>query len=120
MKRLTLAGIAFAGVLAVVAIAAVSGQPSTVKVNGNVGEIATVEGVVSEVYVAPRSGVTFIDMGGRYPNNTFVAVIWPENASTFPNVATLYGQAVKITGPLTLYEGKPEIILRIADQIKNE
>ncbi len=117
MRALAFVGVVLIGVLA---IAAFSGTAYTVKTNGHVGESATVEGVVSEVHVAARSGVTFIDLGGRYPDNTFVAVIWPEDASNFPNVGALYGQMVKITGQLRLYQGKQEIILRDAGQLKTE
>jgi hypothetical protein len=43
-----------------------------------VGQNATVEGPVSEVHHAASGKVTFIDMGGRYPNNTFTAVIFAD------------------------------------------
>jgi len=117
MRILALAGIGLIGGLL---IAAISVPASSVKVNGNVGETATVEGVVSEVHVAARSGVTFIDLGGRYPDNSFTAVIWPEDTGKFPNVGALYGQKIRITGLLKLYQGKQEIILKDADQLNNE
>ncbi|MDE2135100.1 MAG: hypothetical protein KGM97_08330 [Alphaproteobacteria bacterium] len=113
--------LAFVGVaLTVALVAAFSGTTYPVKINGHVGENATVEGVVSEVHVAASSGTTFIDMGGRYPANTFVAVIWPEDVDKFPNVGALYGQKVKVSGLLELYHGTQEIILRNAEQLKSE
>jgi hypothetical protein len=39
----------------------------------HVGQITTIEGVASEVHHAASGKVTFIDMGGRYPNNPFAA-----------------------------------------------
>jgi len=117
MRTWAIAAIAAIGGVAIVGITV---PASSVKVNGHVGEMATVEGVVSEVHVAATSGVTFIDLGGRYPDNSFTGVIWPENADTFPNVGALYGKTVKITGLLKLYRGKQEIILTEADQLQSE
>ncbi len=82
-----------------------------------VGQTVTVEGTVSEVHTA-RSGARFIDIGGRYPNSVFTAVIFSGDASKFPNVDSLNGKTVDITGPVRLYRGKPEIILKDAAQIK--
>ena len=115
MFKYIASAIALTGVLAAAAIS----KPS-VKIDGNIGEAATVEGVVDEVHVARNSGTIFLDMGGEYPNNTFTAVIWPEDASRFPNVSALSGQTVKVTGMLQLYRGKQEIILREASQLRTE
>ena len=59
-------------------------------------------------------------MGGRYPDNPFAAVIFPEDAGKFPDVGSLSGRVVEVTGSVRLYKGKPEIILRTADQLKAE
>ncbi len=84
---------------------------------GHVGQTVTVEGAVSDVYIA-RSGVTFIDIGARYPDNAFAAVIFADDAGKFPNVKSLDGKTVDITGPVRLYRGKAEIILKSADQMQ--
>lgn len=84
----------------------------------HVGQSVTVEGNVSEVYTARRSGVTFLDFGGRYPNNVFSAVIFADDAGRFSNVHELEGKVVDVTGPVRLYKGRPEIILRDAGQLK--
>jgi DNA/RNA endonuclease YhcR with UshA esterase domain len=84
----------------------------------HVGETVTVEGTVDEVHTARRSGVTFLDMGGRYPNEAFMAVIFAEDAGKFPNVHALEGKTVDISGPVRLYRGTPEIILKDAAQVK--
>ena len=84
----------------------------------HVGQTVTVEGAVSDVHTVARSGVTFIDMGGHYPDNVFTAVILADDTSKFPNVESLNGQTVDITGQVRLYKGNPEIILKDAGQIK--
>lgn len=83
----------------------------------HVGERVLVDGVVAGVYTS-RSGNTFINFGSAYPNQDFTAVIFSENAGTFPNVEGLQGKRVEISGVVRLYKGKPEIILRAADQLR--
>ena len=82
-----------------------------------VGKTVTVEGTVDNVHTT-AAGNTYIDMGGQYPNNTFAAVIFSADTSKFSNVTALKGKTVDITGPVKLYNDKPEIILKSADQLK--
>lgn len=85
----------------------------------HVGQIVTVEGVVSQVHHATSGKVTFIDMGGGGPNNSFTAVIFAGDASKFPDVEAFEGKTIDVTGLIRLYRGKPEIILNDAGQIKD-
>jgi len=84
----------------------------------HVGQTVKVEGVVSEVHTAASGRATFIDIGGRYPNNTFTAVIFSRDVTKFSNVDALNGKTVDITGPVRLHNGKPEIILNDPGQLK--
>jgi OB-fold nucleic acid binding domain len=83
----------------------------------HVGETVTIEGTVSEVHHAASGRATFIDMGGRYPNNTFAAVIFKDDADRFPNVDTLTGKVIDITGRVKDYKGGCEIIVNDPAQI---
>jgi DNA/RNA endonuclease YhcR with UshA esterase domain len=85
----------------------------------HVGQTVTVEGAVTEVHHARSGRATFIDFGGRYPNNAFSAVIFARDAGKFPNVDALAGKSVEITGPVQLRRGKPEIILTEPAQLKS-
>jgi DNA/RNA endonuclease YhcR with UshA esterase domain len=85
----------------------------------HVGQTVTVEGSVSNVHQIP-SGITFIDIGGRYPDNAFTAVILAADAKKFPDVTSFNGKTVDVTGAVQLYKGKPEILLTDAAQIKTK
>jgi DNA/RNA endonuclease YhcR with UshA esterase domain len=85
-----------------------------------VGKSVTVEGTVSEVHHAASGKVTFIDMGGQYPNNTFAGVIFSDDESKFPDVDSLDGKTVDITGKIKLYQGRTEIIMNDPAQIKTK
>jgi hypothetical protein len=83
----------------------------------HVGEAVAVEGVVSEVH-GSRSGMTFIEMGGRYPGNAFIGVVFPEDAHNFRDLASMSDRTVLVTGRVQLYRGKPKIVLKLPSQIK--
>jgi DNA/RNA endonuclease YhcR with UshA esterase domain len=84
----------------------------------HVGESVTVEGPVGDVHHLPSAKVTFVDIGGRYPDNAFTAVILQADAKKFPDVDKLEGKTVEITGQINLYKGHPQIILNDPAQLK--
>ena len=77
----------------------------------------TITGTVDQVHKM-NTGTYFLNMGGKYPDNTFTAVIFKSNAEDFGKINKYEGKEVAITGKVTLYKGGPEIILRDPDQIK--
>ena len=90
--------------------------PAT-EAENHVGEYATIVGKVYEVF-GSRKGTIFLDIGGRYPNNPFSAVIFSRDASKFGNVRVYQGKTVEITGRIQKYRGTAEIILNDPEQIK--
>jgi len=111
------AGFAFAAISA-----ALPGQAQTIgpsETKAHVGQPVTVEAAITDAHTA-GSGVTFIDMGDEFPDNNFVAVIFADDATKFPNASSLEGKTVTITGTVQMYQGKPEIILKSASQLKTK
>ena len=98
-------------------VAAQSGVIPISRAAEHVGETMTVEGRVADVFTSNK-GNTFLNFGARYPNQTFSAVIFVREASLFVNVHALDGKTVRVSGRITLYEGKPQIILKDASQLK--
>jgi hypothetical protein len=84
----------------------------------HVGQIVTVEGTASEVHHAASGKATFIDMGGRYPSNSFAGVIFSDDLAKFLDVDSASGKVVDVTGRVKLYKGAPEIILNDPAQLK--
>jgi hypothetical protein len=81
-----------------------------------VGQTATVEGVISEVFTS-RRGDTFLDVGGRYPNEELSGVIFRDDAASVGDVSGLDGKTVDFTGLVSTYRGRTEIILHSRSQI---
>ena len=78
----------------------------------------TVEGSVSDVHHTASGKAIFVDMGGRYPNNVFTGVLFSDDAAKFPDIDSLAGKVIDMTGEIKLHQGRPEIILKDPAQIK--
>ena len=86
----------------------------------HVGEYATVEGVVAKVFTS-KSGNTFLNIGARYPNQTFTGRVPPASpVNKSPTLSGIEGKHVKISGRIEMYKGKPEIRINAAEQLDVE
>ncbi|HTV30861.1 MAG TPA: hypothetical protein VMF32_24195 [Xanthobacteraceae bacterium] len=103
--------------LLVTASTALAGVVTPRDAAAHVGQVATVEGQVSEVHTARSGKATFIDMGGSYPNNAFTAVIFARNMADVGDVSSLTGKTIDTTGKVGTYAGRPEIIVTSRSQI---
>ena len=84
-----------------------------------IGKKVEVRGFVVSVITSPF-GTTFINFGREYPNQIFAGFI-PVGAKRgiVRWASTLQGKIIGITGTIELYQGKPEIKITSADQIKD-
>ncbi|WP_283177619.1 nucleotide-binding protein [Gemmobacter sp. 24YEA27] len=110
--------IALAVCLALATPAAVSAQDvRPAEAAAYIGQSVTVTGTVSQVHYDKKSGNTFINMGGRYPNHTFYGIIFAKSSGAFSGVGSLQGATVSITGTVKDYRGKPQIVVTSPSQI---
>jgi hypothetical protein len=80
----------------------------------HIGETATVCGLVAsgKFEANARSKPTLLDLGKAYPHVIFTAVIYGDNRSKFGTPETsLRGKRICVTGQISDYHGKPEIVL---------
>jgi DNA/RNA endonuclease YhcR with UshA esterase domain len=83
-----------------------------------VGKNVEVRGFVVSVTTSPL-GITFINFGRDYPNQTFAGFISAGSTiATDQRIATLQGTRIGMTGTIELYHGKPEIEVLSINQIK--
>jgi DNA/RNA endonuclease YhcR with UshA esterase domain len=82
----------------------------------HVGETATITGTVDGVHQSGKGNI-FLNMGGKYPNQAFTAFIPSSSAAQFSNSQQYEGRTVSVSGKITLYKGKPEIIVNSPSQI---
>jgi DNA/RNA endonuclease YhcR with UshA esterase domain len=114
MKTKTLLTL-FAVVCAASIIAQTSTYPAT-EAAKHVGETATVTDRVDGVHQSGKGNI-FLNMGGKYPNQAFTAFIPSASAAQFSNPQQYEGRTVAVSGKITLYKGKPEIIVNSPSQI---
>jgi hypothetical protein len=86
----------------------------------HIGESATVCGVVASAKFEAnaRSHPTFLDLERPYPNAPFTAVIFGHDRPKFGAPETsLRGKRICVTGKISDYRGKPEIVLTDPSQL---
>lgn len=79
-------------------------------------ESMVVTGKVVQVSIRPTMAI--LDLDKPYPDSPFTAVVFEENLGNFGNLRNLENREVEISGTITEYHDKPEIILESAAQIK--
>jgi len=83
-----------------------------------VGKEVEVRGLVVSVTTSPL-GTTFISFGREYPRQTFAGFISAgSRISTDRRLTMIQGKIISIIGTIQLRDGKPEIEIVSADQIK--
>jgi len=82
----------------------------------HVGETATITDRVDGVHQSGKGNI-FLNMGGKYPNQAFTAFIPSSSAAQFSNPQQYEGRTVGVSGKITLYQGKPEIVVNSPSQI---
>jgi DNA/RNA endonuclease YhcR with UshA esterase domain len=83
----------------------------------HVGEEVVVVDRIAQVFTSNK-GNTFLNFGGSFPNHTFCAVVFVARAGAFSHLESLSGKRVRVSGTISSYRGKPQIILESASQIE--
>jgi len=79
------------------------------------GKVVTVKGKVDGQRTA-ASGTTFLNFGGRHPNQIFSCRAFGEK---FPGgVPACEGKTVEVTGTIKMFDGKPSLDLSGPDKLK--
>jgi len=104
------------GVTCAASIVAQTPTYTAAEATKHVGEIATVTEKVDSVHQSGKGNI-FLIMGGKNANQAFTAFIPSAGASQFSNPQQFEGKTVAVSGKITLYHGKPEIIVENVSQI---
>ena len=83
----------------------------------HIGEHVVVNGLVDNVFVSNK-GTSFLNFCYDYKTCPFYAVIFNSDAYKFSNVRAYEGRAVEISGTITTYQGRAQIIVKDPSQIK--
>lgn len=83
----------------------------------HVGETQCIEGKLDHLYTS-KKGTVFLNFCPSYQTCPFQAVIFASDAPKFSQLSKLKGQLVQMTGLITTYQGKAEMIIHGPNQIK--
>lgn len=93
-----------------------SGTYDYTEAPSHVGEYATITGKVVRVYTS-KTNTTFLNYCADYKTCPFTAVIFADDVGRFGDPSHFEGQTLAITGKVTLYDDRAEIVLSKPDQI---
>jgi hypothetical protein len=82
-----------------------------------VGKKGAFTGTVSQVYSPSNHGIAILDFAQDY-KSAMTAIVKPENYSKVPDLNGLVGKHVLVEGKFISYNGKPEIEITSAGQVK--
>lgn len=125
-ERIQQAGIRLAGVLNDIfknGPAGDSPAASATVVNKGPEEKSESGSICDKVYstkLLEGSGMVFLNLGGEYPNQKMTIVIKGKDREKFkvsPEIA-FKGKTICVTGTVTNYNGKPEVVVTDPEQIK--
>jgi hypothetical protein len=100
-----------------------AGQPSQAgcvdfhRAGRHTGENGCVSGRVLRVYTS-RGGNTFLDFCQDYRSCPFTSIIFASDRPNFGNLGALEGRQIEILGEIVTYQGRAEIVIHTADQIR--
>lgn len=83
------------------------------------GSLATICGKVLGVYTA-KAGMIKLEFGKPYPDESFVAIIFADDTSKFESSDYYKDKYLCVTGRIKLFKGRPEIILKDPNQLREE
>jgi DNA/RNA endonuclease YhcR with UshA esterase domain len=75
------------------------------------------QGTVIDVYSPSNHGIVIVDFDKDY-HSTITAVALPQSYAKLPDLSALTGKLVLITGRVSDYHSRPQIVLSRADQIE--
>ena len=77
---------------------------------------AVVTGKIAEVNHTER--IVRLNFDKPFPNQTFTAVIFGKQTNGFPLIAELKDKIVEVSGKITEYRNRPEIIITSTNQLR--
>ncbi len=84
----------------------------------HIGEYASVRGTLVDAYTS-ASGTVFLDFCKSYKTCPFSGVIFADDAKQFGDLSSLAGKVVTLTGKISSYQGKAEIVLSEVSQLSH-
>ena len=84
--------------------------------SSHIGDYASVRGTLIDAYTS-SSGTVFLDFCKSYKNCSFSGVIFADDVKKFGDLSRYNGTTITLTGKISSYQNKAEIILSNPSQL---
>lgn len=81
-----------------------------------IGDSVTVTGLIAAVHSGDK--VTYLNFDKKFPLNEFSCAIFPDDVEQFGDINLYRNKKAEVTGKITKFRNKPQIILNSKDQLK--
>lgn len=89
---------------------------SSSEIRQHIGDSLNVEGYVAEVYFSDK--VAYLNMENKFPKNTFSCAVFAVKFDEFGDLSKYKGKKVLVTGKVSTFKNKIQLILNSRDQLK--
>ncbi|MEO8665423.1 MAG: hypothetical protein ABI462_07990 [Ignavibacteria bacterium] len=89
---------------------------SSKEVKQHVGDSLNIDGFIADIYLSDK--VAYLNFENKFPKNLFTCAIFAGRMEEFGDLSKFKGKNVRVTGKITTYKNKPQVILNSKDQIK--
>lgn len=84
----------------------------------HIGDLASVRGTLIDAHTS-KTGTVFLDFCKSYKTCPFSGVIFADDAKKFGDMGSYAGKTITLTGKISSYQGKAEIILSTLSQLSH-
>lgn len=89
---------------------------SSSETSKHIGDSVSVKGNVADVYISEK--VAYLNFDKKFPENTFTCTVFKKYFPEFGDLKVYKNKNVEVTGKISSYKNKPQMILYAKDQIK--
>lgn len=82
----------------------------------HIGDSLNIKGIPADIYLTDK--VAYLNFENKFPKHLFSCVIFESKFSEFGDLSRFKNKNTVVTGKITIYKNKPQVILHSSDQIK--
>ncbi len=86
------------------------------EVKQHIGDSLRITGYIADVYLGEK--VAYLNFENRFPKNVFSCTIFQKTFNEFGDLSKYKNKTAEVTGKITTYKNKPQVILESKQQIK--
>lgn len=86
------------------------------EVKQHIGDSLRITGFIADIYLGEK--VAYLNFENKFPKNVFSCAIFSGKFDEFGDLSKYKNKNAEVTGKITTYKNKPQIILESKDQIK--